>query len=582
MNIMGTGLTILDLAVMAVYVIVVVVIGFFFVRRGSSNVEAFFVSGHNLPWWLVGTSIAATSFASDTPLWVTDIVRQFGIQAAWYLWAPVWGTVITIFVTGPLLRRTMMVTDVQLAEFRYGGRYGAFLRVFSSGYYALVFNALVLSWVFAAMSFWGTELLGLDKYTAVIGGAVLALSYALFSGLWGVVATDFLQFAVATAGAIVLAILSVKQVGGVGEMVSRLQGLSAWEGRQLNILPRANSSLGLTLFCAYFGIQWILYANPLLHGAQRVLSCKSEKDVSLALIWNTVTHNLLSVWPWVIVAICSMLLFPRLADNQTAYPKMVAAVLPAGLRGLMIAAILAAFMSTVDTHLNWGTSYIVNDIYRPFIRKSASERHYLWVSRFAMLAIAAVGVILGLMLKSIVDRFQFLSGMVISFAPVLVARWFWWRVNAWSEIVAIAASAVFTFGMTLMKDWSGPEYFGHRLFTTMALTTAVWLVATFLTKPVELETLKKFYLRVRPLGFWKPVKVALGEHDTSSVGWQSWVEIAISCAVCVVFIYSSIIATGQLILGRWQHGTILGMLALFSFLFVHRKLRRIDEHQKTA
>jgi Na+/proline symporter len=302
---LGSAIPVVDWVVIAVYTCATVFLGLLFARRGGRSIEQFFVSGRSLPWWLAGTSIVATTFACDTPLYVTDLVRRFGIQGSCFEWAGSWGLVITIFITGRLLRRSGLLTDVQLSEFRYGGRPGAILRVFQAGYYALLFNTIVLGWVLAAMSFWAEEVLGMNRYIAVISSAVLALSYASFSGLWGVVATDLFQFVVATSGAIALAILSVKHVGGIGAMVGQLRNLSGWEGRSLNIWPHPTPSMGLTLIGAYFGLQWVVAANPLLYTAQRMLACRSDRDTSLAVLWNVIARYLLNTWPWVTVALCS-------------------------------------------------------------------------------------------------------------------------------------------------------------------------------------------------------------------------------------------------------------------------------------
>jgi Na+/proline symporter len=412
---------------------------------------------------------------------------------------------------------------------------------------------------------------------------VIALSYASLSGLWGVVATDLFQFVVATGGVIVLAVLSVKHVGGVGHMVDHLRGLTEWEGHNLSIWPVPTPSMSWTLIGAYFGLQWIAGANPLLFSSQRVLACRSDRDTSLAVLWNVLARHVLNTWPWITVALCSLIVFPALQDHQMAYPKMVTTLLPVGLRGLMLAAILAAFMSSVDTLLNWGSSYVVNDIYRPFIVRSASERHYVWVSRLSMCAVAAVGIIFGLRFKSIIDRLQFAAGMIISFSPVLVLRWFWWRINAWSEISAVAAAAVVSIVIDLCATgWSGTEYFGHRLITSMALTAAVWLTVTFLTKPADMDTLKRFYRRVRPPGFWGPVKAQLEPHEIGSGEWGPWPGLVLSCITCAALIYSAIVGTGKFILGQWQQGLVFAAIAVVGWIVVRRQLSRMDEFSAQA
>jgi SSS family solute:Na+ symporter len=331
------------------------------------------------------------------------------------------------------------------------------------------------------------------------------------------------------------------------------------------------------VFVAYFGFQWMMSANPLIFTSQRVLACRSDRDTSLALIWNTFARHILHIWPWALVALCSLLVFPNLQDNQMAYPRMVLTVLPIGLRGLMLAAILAAFMSSVDTLLNWGSSYVVNDLYRPFCVRHASERHYVWISRLSMLAMATVGVVLGLRFTSIIDSLQFVAGMLVGFVPVMLMRWFWWRINAWSELSAIATAAVVSFVLSSrVAEWSGVPYYGHRVLTNMAITTLVWLTVTFLTKPADIETLKDFYRRVRPLGWWGPVREALGEEEVRRLEWATWPELILSCVVGVVFIFGSVVAAGKLFFGQWAQGIPLAVVVIAAFGFLYWKLGQME------
>jgi len=575
-----TGLASLDWVIVAVYLVFVVALGFYFVRRGSRSMEDFFVSGHGLPWFLAGTSIAATSFSADAPLWFTDLIRTHGIKGAWYNWGGIWGIVIGMFLTYRLMRRTRLITDVQMAELRYGGKPGHILRVYMGVCTVVLFNVITLGWVLVAAGSWGDAFLGIDKRTAIITAAALATSYAIFSGLWGVVVTDLVQFIVATLGSIVLAFMAVRHVGGLGEMTAQLRTLTEWEGHDLSLLPRVTKNFGLSLVLTWLGVHWILSAHPIVFATQRVLACRTDKDASWAQGFLTVISNVLNGWPWLLVALCSMIVFPNLANNQDAFPKMATTILPIGLRGLMIAAIISAFMSTVDTMLTWGASYMVNDVYRPYLKKGASERHYVWVSRACMLALVFVGIGLAFQFERILTQFQFVGLILYSFVPVLVARWLWWRVNAWAEIVAVTVAAATAIIVYRIPDLAGPEQHGVRVLICLPLTVVSWVTVTLLTRPADIEILKKFYQRVHPPGFWGPVRRVLGEGHKRPKEWKSWTEVASTCVAAIVMLYASVLAPGLVVLGRWPEAIIYTALAVGAIYYVWKKLGQLEERQR--
>ena len=456
---------VIDWAIVVAYCVVALGIGLLLARRAGRSMADFLLSGRSLPWWLAGTSMVATTFAADTPLAITGIVRRSGISGNWFWWNLVMSSMLWAFLYARLWRRTGLLTDVEFMELRYSGRPAAFLRAFKAGYSAILVNCIVMGWVILAMTKIGTVALGLSDVGAVtipiVGLEVapdmlltfvliaLALVYSVLSGMWGVVITDFIQFGMAMFGAIALAVIAVKHIGGIANIAPMLAASGAAPEGVLRFSPQPGagtsaSELAMITFGVYFGVQWWAFRNA--DGGEyiglRAMACRDDKHARLAILWFAFAHYVLRPWPWILVALVSIIVYPNLADPELGYPKMMIDFLPIGLRGMMVASLLAAFMSTIDTHLHWGASYLANDIYKRFIRPGASEKHYVLAARVAMLVMAAFAVLASSMMDSIEWAWKFLIAIGAGVGLVYLLRWYWWRINAWSEISAMLFSFV--------------------------------------------------------------------------------------------------------------------------------------------
>jgi Na+/proline symporter len=560
----------LDWSIIIGYMVFAACVGLYFARRASGNIAEFFVSGRSLPWWLVGTSMVATTFSTDTPNLVTDIVRNNGVSGNW-VWFPFLLTgMVTVFLYAKLWRRSEVLTDVEFYEIRYSGKSAAFLRGFRAIYLGVLFNVLIMAAVTLAAIKIGSVLLGLDKYTVVIICSVLALFYSVLSGFWGVVATDLVQFCMAMFGSIATAVYALRHpaVGGLQGMIQKLPA------EKINMLPDfGNASIVIPLLVVPFAVQWwsVWYPGAEPGGGgyvcQRMLSSKNEKHSLFATLWFNIAHYALRPWPWIIVALCSMLVYPELKDiaarfpnvdpalvkNDLGYPAMLV-FLPHGILGIMVASLVAAYMSTIDTHLNWGSSYVVNDFYKRFIKKDGDEKHYVLVSRLSTVLIMILAAIFSLFLQNALGAFQILLQIGAGTGMIYLLRWFYWRVNAWSEITGMVVSFIvalyFKFGNTELLAW-------QQLCVGVGITTASWLTVTFLTKPSSMETLKTFYSQIKPLpALWGPVAKECPEVKTPDRFTPSILAIILGC----LFVYGILFGTGKLLYGY-------PMTALICFLF---------------
>ena len=463
----------IDWAVLALYFAFTLAVGLYFVRRASSSTQEFFVSGRNLPWWLAGTSMVATSFSVDTPLVVTGWVRTQGIQRNWIWWCLAIGGMLAAFVFAQLWRRSEVMTDVELTELRYSGRPAAALRGIRAVYMTLYANCLTMAWVTLAMVKVFGAVFDIGPLPATLFAAGLTLAYAMLAGLWGVVVTDLVQFVLATVGAVVLAVFVVDAVGGLDAMVGQLdvaghgdalaflppldaaQAHSVWDG------PLGWSGTALATFLVLITIQW--WANKNADGGavviQRMAASKDEREAVLATLWFQIANYALRPWPWIVVALASLLLYPDIADPEMAYPRAMVDFLPVGLLGLMLASLVAAFMSTLTSFINLSAAYLVNDLYRPFLVRDRSERHYVSAGRLASVLALAIGITISFFADSISQLFLLLLTLGAGIGLVYIARWFWWRVNAWSEIAAMIASAGIGFALGMSPKWGGGQ--GH-------------------------------------------------------------------------------------------------------------------------
>ena len=585
-------MTTLDWTIIAAYFLLSLVIGLYYARRAGRSTEDFFLSGRNLPWWLAGLSMVATTFAADTPLAVTELVATRGIAGNWLWWNMAIGGMATVFFFAHLWRRAGIMTDLELIELRYSGTPAAFLRGFRALYLGLFMNAIIMGWVNLAMASILEGMFGIpaEQVFWYIAAAMLFTAvYSSVSGLWGVTVTDAVQFVIAMAGCIVLAIVVVNDpaIGG-------LAGLQrALPPDTLRMFPRITSigdgatgvlALSAGAFFAYVGVQWWASwypgAEPGGGGyiAQRMMSTRDERHSVFSVLFFQIAFFCLRPWPWILVALASLVLYPQLAgsDVRLGYIYAMNDYLSPGLKGLLVAAFFAAYMSTIATHLNWGTSYLIHDLWRRFAAKDRSERQYVMVSRVTTVLLMLASLLVTQMLGSIAGAWEFIIECGAGLGLVLLLRWYWWRVNAWSEIAAtITPALVYTVIRILNASAETPYLvFPESLFLIVATTTVVWIAVTFLTRPTDQTTLDAFYRRVRPAGFWgvyahrHPDIVPSGGMLARFAGWL----------LGVLLIYSVLFLFGALFFGTRMEVMIWAILALISALLLWRLLANPDNY----
>ena len=564
-----------------------------------------------MPWWLAGTSMVATTFAADTPLAVTELVAQNGIAGNWLWWNFAFGGILTVFFFARLWRRSGVLTDVEFVEMRYDGKAAAVLRGVKAIYFGLVLNGIIIGWVALAMEtvidivFPGLTVFGHESFHilgAEIGAPLVVVVllmllvgvYSLLSGLWGVVVTDAFQFVIAIAGSIILAVfvLDMPEVGGMTGLMAALPEETFRMLPTLGNAAEGGAVLTLTAasFFAYVGVQWWSSwypgAEPGGGGyiAQRMMSAKDEKHSLLATLWFTVAHYCLRPWPWIIVALAALVLYPGLDDPREGFVLAMRDVLPPGLLGLMLAAFLAAFMSTLSTQLNWGASYLVNDFWKRFVKPNAGEKHYVLVSRVLTFALAGASVFITANLGSVSEAWGLLLTASAGLGLVLILRWYWWRVNAWSELAA-TLSPVFLLVLALILGAFGIRLpglqaeFPNNLFAVTAFTTVVWVTATFLSRPTRNEVLDRFYRRIHPGGpGWKRI----AERNTDVRQDTGMVRLAGDCVAGIVLVYCALFGTGHLLMGNtgWMLLCLCGIAAAGAFLW--RSLSRLDSSATPA
>ena len=564
-------LTPVDWSVVALYFLFNLAIGFYYKSRAGSSMNEFFLSGRNVPWWLAGTSMVATTFAADTPLAVTGMVAMGGIAGNWLWWCFVASGMMTVFFYARLWRRSGVMTDIEFSEIRYSGKPAAFLRGFRALYLGIPINCIILGWVNKAMVDILMLVLGVTKIQAlgiVIGMIALTASVSTLSGLWGVLVTDLFQFVIKMSMVIALAVFAVRAVGGIDAMKTQLLALDATRGHQgsvLNFIPDLNSAwMPLITFLVYISLNWWATwypgAEPGGGGyiAQRMFSAKDEKNSLLATLWFNIAHYALRPWPWILVALASLILFPGLEKPETGYIRVMIAYLPPSLRGLMVAAFAAAYMSTIATQLNWGASYLVNDFYRRFLNRQATDRHYVRISQVATILLTLVSAVVTFYMDSVAGAWKLLIVTGAGTGSVLLLRWYWWRINAWSEVSAMISA--FVVSVALQRgfglDTDQPVDFAWTLIITVGITTVVWLSTTFLTRPEPEETLVAFYARTRPSAAgWGPIARLKPEIVPARDGLSNLLDWIAGC----VLIYGILFGTGKLLLHETGMG--LGLVA---------------------
>ena len=573
-------LTTLDWAVIAAYAVLALGVGLYFARRAGREVGEYFLGGRSMPWWLLGTSMVATTFSTDTPNLVTDLVRTGGVSQNWLWWAFLITGMCTVFFYAKLWRRSGILTDIGFYELRYSGRPAAFLRGFRAVYLGVFFNTMIMATVTLAAIKIGGVLLGLSKYEVVLWAGGLTALYSATSGLWGVVVTDLILFVIAMFGSLAAAYyaLTLPEVGGLAGLFSH----PALEGK-LALLPDFTDwSSAAAVFVVPIAVQWwsTWYpgAEPGGGGyvAQRMLAAPDESQAMKATLLFNVAHYALRPWPWILVALASLIVYPTLESIQAAFPNVDPSIvrhdlaypamlvfLPPGLLGLVVASLAAAYMSTISTHLNWGASYIVDDVYRRFIAPDEDERRYVTVGRVATVGLIVLASAVSLWLENAMQAFQILLQIGAGTGLVFLLRWFWWRINAWSELAAMVVSfAVALYFQFVHVGFLGLEAWDAslQLVVGVAITTVGWLVVTLLTRPAAAETLRDFHERIRPMGpGWRGAGLGLEadpEGESASAAFLAWF---LGCVV----VYGALFGTGYALYGRGGLAALcLGVAAL--------------------
>ncbi len=580
-------LTFVDWAVVAIYFLFNLAVGFYYKKRASESTSEFFLGGRNIPWWLAGTSMVATTFAADTPLAVTGMVVRNGVAGNWLWWNFVASGMLTVFLYARLWRRSGVMTDVEFAEIRYAGKPAAFLRGFRALYLGIPINCIILGWVNLAMVKILMLILGIGKVEAlgiVLGMIALTAFISTLAGLWGVLVTDLFQFVIKMSMVIVLAVAAVGAVGGIDAMKTKLSLLDvargAAPGSMLSFVPDLNSAwMPMITFLVYISMNWwaTWYPGSEPGGggfvAQRMFCAKDERHSLLATLWFNVAHYAIRPWPWILVGLVSAILYPGLPDPETGYIKVMIDHLHPSLRGLMVAAFAAAFMSTIGTQLNWGASYLVNDFYRRFLRPDETEKHYVAASQWATVVLTVISAVITFYMDSITGAWKLLIVTGAGTGTVLILRWFWWRINAWSEVSAMAAA--FVVSVTLQTAFGlssdDPVGFAKIMLVTVGITTAVWLAVTFMTKPEPDATLVSFYRRVRPsAAFWKPVAKMAPEVSPARDGIYNLLDWLCGC----ILIYGALFGVGKIVLNEIPAGLLfLGVAAAAGFV-IYKDLSR--------
>lgn len=587
-----------DWAAVVGYLLITLILGLYFRSRSGKSTEDYFVSGRNVSWWLAGTSMVATTFAADTPLVVTGLVYRNGIAGNWFWWSFLPSGMMTVFLFARLWRRSGLLTDVQFAEMRYAGKPAAFLRGFRALYLGLLMNCLILGWVTKAMTAIVSISLGVSestsKWICVLVLIPFTGLYVTLGGLWGVLWTDLFQFVLKMAIVIGIAWYAVDAVGGMHEMLDKLQAMTVAAGpaasNPTRFLPdfsrpftyQAIWALPVITFAVFLGVQWWAFwypgAEPGGGGyiAQRIFSARDERNGLLSVLWYNVAHYALRPWPWILAALAVIVLYPGLAQPEPAYMRIVADHVPHALRGLVFAGFLAAFMSTVATQLNWGASYLVADFYRRFVKRDGSEQHYVVMSRVATVLLVIISAYVAAQLGSIVAGWEIVLTIGAGTGGVYLLRWYWWRINAWSEIAAMGTAIAVTAILAWTKPFSGDTVvlFAKNSLATTAATSLVWIVVTFLTKPEREDVLVKFYRKVRPhVAGWQPIaRLVQDVPQTRDLG-RNLLSWALGCGM----VYLALFGSGKMLLGRMGLGFVLLVFAVVCATLLSRLMPRANE-----
>ncbi len=585
----------IDWVILIASVAICFVPALYYARKSGESVSEFFTSGQSVPWWLIGISMVATTFSTDTPNFVTNLIRTDGVASNWQWWAFALTGMSTVFFFARLWRRSGVLTDLEFYELRYSGKAARGVRGFRAVYLGLFFNCIIMASVNLAATKIAGILFGFEKWETLAFCAVINIAFAATSGLWGVLVIDMIQFGIAMAGAFALAYFCLKQpeIGGLDGLIAKISDSSP---ETLSMIPAADSSLLWSVLLIPLLIGWwsTWYPGAEPGGgsyiAQRMLAAKSERDALGGTLFFNFAHYVLRPWPWILVALCSMVIYPELSDIKKAFPDLpdgllghdiaypaMMKFLPTGWLGLMVAGLLAAYVSTIITHLNWGTSYLVHDFYQRFINPGKTDKHYVGVGRVMTVVLMLVAGSITLFLETAEQNFKLLLQIGAGTGSLYLFRWFWWRINAVSEVTAMVASLVVAVVFqVLAKEYKGaaelPWFIKHQLPLGVGITTVSWIIATFVSKPTDAATLRKFYEKVRPAGpGWAKIRAESGLPASP----DSLPMALLGTILGVTMIWTGLFATGSFIYGQNNQGAILGAVFLGSSIALIALVRKL-------
>ena len=585
-------LSTIDLSIIIFFLLLSLTIGVWVSRRAGKNTSEFFLSGRSMPWWLLGMSMVATTFSTDTPNLVTDLVRQDGVSGNWVWWAFLLTGMLTVFIYARLWRKSGVHTDIEFYELRYSGKGAAFLRGFRAIYLGLVFNVMIMASVTLAAIKIGEVLFGVSPEVVISIAAVVTLLFSTLGGFRGVILTDFILFFTAMIGSFAAAAyaLNLPEVNGLSNLVNHP---AVRDHIALFPSPTDREQLIMILvipLAVQWWSAWYPGAEPGGGGyiAQRMLAARNEKHAMGATLFFNIAHYALRPWPWIIVALCSLIVYPDIASIQEAFPAIsedklgedlaypaMLIFLPAGLLGLVIASLIAAYMSTISTHLNWGASYIVYDFYKRFVKPDATEKHLVLAGRITTILMMVLAGFLALGLRNAVQIFRFIILFGAGTGLIFILRWFWWRINAWSEIVAMIASGIIAIAM--QSEWLSGRLPGWAEFPVVVLlTTLIWITATIVTRPTDTEKLKKFYNKVKPGGpGWKRIRKEMDEADLDEGSWSvpNGILAMLAGTLCV---YGFLLGTGYLIYAEYFQGVVLTGIGIVSAFILTRLWKKVS------
>lgn len=595
-------LSTLDWVIAVLAVAICFVPALFLGKKSGQSTSEFFASGRSVPWWLAGLSMVATTFSSDTPNLVTDIVRRNGVAGNWVWWAFVLTGVATVFFYAKLWRRSEVLTDLEFYEIRYSGNAAGAVRGFRALYLGLFFNCMIMASVNLAACKIASILFGLERWQTLLFVGLLNVAFAAHSGLWGVLVIDMIQFFIKMTAVIAAAYFAVKlpQVGGLDGLVGKLSAMKGPEGiNYLNVLPdfTNNWDMAVAVFIIPIAVQWwsVWYPGAEPGGgsymAQRMLASKSEKDALGAVLFFNIAHYVLRPWPWILVGLASIIVYPQLSDIQAAFPNLdpkllghdiaypaMLKFLPAGFVGLMVGGLVAANSSTILTHLNWGASYLVHDFYRRFINQNGEERHYVFAGRVVTVLLFLLSSAVVYLLDTAKDTFDIILQVGAGTGLLYLIRWFWWRINAWCEVVAMVSSFLVSIGFLILKK-SGGEVpsTANSLLITIAVTTVCWVLAAYLAPQTDRKTLIEFYRKVRPAGpGWEPIREAAGisKAEAAKTG-ESLPMALVGWVAGSIAIWSSLFTVGNILYGRTSAALLMGVVFVVSGLVLLRVINKL-------